>query len=211
MSDNLAHKLNNFNLSQQFKAGSQTADFSNSNEQELSLDRLRYQAGRSAENKSTPDGNAKTSANNGGSISQQLGRAKNAATNILAGNASGAAEEVTAIGTQEGSKWLLTTLWSSVWVDFTLLSLLGLNIFLAASILLPQYCCQFGEDYLFGKWMPSKDLAKWTEIMLLLIIDFLIIAILTLIFYIFYKIITNPYESALQFWWNGNVDLNSLE
>ncbi len=84
---------------------------------------------------------------------------------------------------KEASRWTLTTFWGSVWLDYTFLSLLYLHAHLAASFAFTKGVCQFGEDYLIGKWMP-KELAKWVEILLLFIIDVTLMVILVALGYI---------------------------
>lgn len=185
MSDNLAHKLNNPNLGIFNRLRPIDNNFSNSNSQGLSLDRLKYQA-----TKPRPITKIEVPAGKGigGSTAQQLDRAKNAASKALSGDLAGVTEEGAGVATQIGSQWLLTVLWGSVWLDWTLLSLLGLNTILVGSILLPNYVCQFGDDYLIGKWLPDRDLAKWTEIIILMIINVIILSIIIIFIYIIYGI-----------------------
>lgn len=125
--------------------------------------------------------------------------AQNAAENLAKGDIREAAKDVAKAGTKFGSQKTLTVFWGSVWLDWTLLSLLYLNGHLFASFLLPKYVCQFGEDYLIGKWIPSKELAKWTEIIILAVIDAIVITIIVAIVYFVYKLVTCS-------WW----DLSSV-
>lgn len=116
-----------------------------------------------------------------------LKQARTASKKIIQGDISGAKEGLQA-GAKIGTQSLLTTLWSAVWLDWTLLTLLGLNVYLFASLMLPNYMAQFGEDYVIGKWVPDRELAKILEIILLVIIDFVIIALLAMLIYIIYEI-----------------------
>lgn len=153
------------------------------------------------ERKSDKPGEAnkpKEKGSEGASTAQQLNRAKNIASKALSGDAVGAGEEIAGATTQAGTQWLLTTLWGAVWLDWTLLSLLGLNVFLVFSLLLPQYVCQFGDDYLIGKWIPSKELAKWTEIIILMIINVFVLSIIIMIIYFIYGV----YNCGLYNWFN---------
>lgn len=188
MSDNLAHKLNASDL--RLRAQSKSDSY-NSKSAELTLNRLKYQAGKSTEDKNDNQSNNKAPINtNKGGVSQQLNAARSAASKALSGEAPESAEEAVGVGTQVGTQWLLTTLWGSVWLDWTLLSLLGLNVLLAFSLLMPSYVCQFGDDYLIGKWIPSRDLAKWTEIILLMIINIFVLSIIILLIVIIYKLVS---------------------
>ena len=202
MSDNLAHKLDALALGTPPPSKPADNNFSNSNSQELSLDRLKYQA-----NKPQPGAKLTATASIGkgigGSTAQQLDRAKNAAAKALSGKLTEAAEEGIGAGTQIGTQWLLTTLWGSVWLDWTLLSLLGLNTLLACSILLPNYVCQFGDDYLIGKWIPNRDLAKWTEIIILMIINMVVLSIIIIFVVIIYKIVTCGTWDLFNVWLSG--------
>ncbi|MEK7653070.1 MAG: hypothetical protein AAB358_01130 [Patescibacteria group bacterium] len=126
------------------------------------------------------------------------GEAASAAENLAKGDTQEAAKDATKAGAKFGSQKLLTTFWGSVWLDWTLLSLLYLNGHLFASLLLPNYVCQFGEDYIFGKVMP-KELAKWTEIIILAVLDAIIITIIVAIVYFVYKLVSCS-------WW----DLSSV-
>ena len=208
MSDNLAHQLDTLALGTP-PSRPAASEMSGSASPELTLNRLKYQANKSQPG-AKPTETAGPSKGIGGSTAQQLDRAKSAAAKALSGDLTEAAEEGVGAGTQIGTQWLLTTLWGSVWLDWTLLSLLGLNTLLACSILLPNYVCQFGDDYLIGKWIPSRDLAKWTEIILLMIINVIVLSIITLFIVIIYKIITNPIEFGFQVV-TGNIDIGALE
>lgn len=187
MSDNLAHKLNNYDLGVQPRVMSTGY---NSNSPELVLNRMKFQASKpqTSEIENKTSNSRVGSTNTGGSPAQQLNQAKNIASKALSGDVSGSAEETAGLGAQVGTQWLLTTLWGAVWVDWTLLSLLGLNVFLVFSLLLPNYVCQFGDDYLIGKWIPSKDLAKWTEIMILMIINVFVLSIIVIFIVMIYGI-----------------------
>ncbi|NCN07621.1 hypothetical protein GW933_02905 [Candidatus Falkowbacteria bacterium] len=195
MSDNLAHKLNSYNFNNQSSVTNVKDNSFNSNSPQLTIDRLKHQS------KNTD----KTANNNqpNNSPASQLNQAKNIASKALSGNLTGSATDSVEMGTQVGSQWLLTTLWGSVWVDWTLLSLLGLNVFLAFSLLLPNYVCQFGDDYLIGKWLPSKDLAKWTEIILLMIINAFILTIILMLTYLVYKFATCGTWDLFNSWLSG--------
>lgn len=130
---------------------------------------------------------------------------QNAARNVMnklkGGDILGGGKEVTEAGAKEGSKAFLTTLWSSVWLDWSLLSLFCLNGYLFASLLLPKYVAQFGEDYSIGKVIPFKGLAKIFEIFLLVVIDMVVLGIIVLILYIMYQIITlDWWDLPLLFW-----------
>lgn len=118
-------------------------------------------------------------------INRTLKKAKNKA---LSGDIKGSVKELTKFGGHQSTRWILTTLWGSVWLDWTFLSLIGLNIMLVGSLFLPNVFCQFGEDYLIGKWIPSKELAKYTEIILLMIINTIIAGIIILFIYMIYSI-----------------------
>lgn len=191
MSDNLAHKLNATSSNIQSSTARANVDSFNSQSPQITLDRLKYQSNKpKSEDKPTsqPTTNQTTNTGKVANAAQQINRAKNIAAGALSGDIGTSAQETIGLGTQVGSQWLLTTLWGAVWLDWTLLSLLGLNIFLAFSLLLPNYVCQFGDDYLIGKWLPSRDLAKWTEIILLMIINMFILTIIITLIYIIYGI-----------------------
>lgn len=154
----------------------------------------------------TKDNQTKTSADPS-SISGKLNSARQQAAKkaaqalpkITSGNLSGATEAAS-VATNLYSRYLLTVFWGSVWLDWTLLSLLYLNCHLAASVIAPKHVCEFGQDYLFGKWLPS-DLAKWWEVILLFILDGFIITIIVLLIYVIYWIyqgLMNPFSTI----WN---------
>ncbi|MDO8668701.1 MAG: hypothetical protein Q7K65_00200 [Candidatus Buchananbacteria bacterium] len=185
MSDNLAHKLNNFGLGSPTRPAPERNDFYDSTSPELALNRMKYQARQPQNETAKPDKPARD--NKGGSTANQLSQAKNIATKALSGE--GDTEEVAELGAKTGTAWLLTTLWGSVWLDYTLLSLLGLNAMLVVSLVLPNYVCQFGDDYLIGKWIPSRDLAKWTEIIILMVINVMVFSIIIISVVFIYKLV----------------------
>ena len=162
---------------------------------------LRIPAGKSDKTGETNKPKEKDS--EGASTAQQLNQAKNIASKALSGDAIGAGEEIAGATTQVGTQWLLTTLWGAVWVDWTLLSLLGLNVFLVFSLLLPNYVCQFGDDYLIGKWIPSKDLAKWTEIIILMIINIFVLSIIVIFIVLIYKMVSCGTWNLFNIWLSG--------
>lgn len=90
------------------------------------------------------------------------------------------------VGAKMGSAWSLTSAWGSVWLDWTLLSLLYLNAHFFAASIAPQYIAQFGEDHLFGK-IFGQDLAKLMEIIFLGILDIVILSLILIIGYAGYK------------------------
>ncbi len=109
------------------------------------------------------------------------------------------AEAVAETGIKMGSGRLLTFLWGSVWLDWTLLSLLGLNVYFFFTLFIKSMA-QFGEDWIFGKIL-SPDLAKYVEIILLVILDMIVLAVISVMLYILYSAvdaITHPYATA----WN---------
>ena len=104
------------------------------------------------------------------------------------------------IALKESSKAILNALWVSVWGDITLLSLLGLNVYLFASLLIPSLA-QFGEDdivgtplgggriaQLSGQTGAGNILPKVIEIIIVLIADVIVLIVILLIFYLIYKI-----------------------
>ena len=202
MSDNLAHKLDTLALGTPPPSRPAVSELADSTSPGLTLNRLKYQANK-PQLGAKPTESASINKGVGGSTAQQLDRAKNAAAKAQSGHLTEAAEEGIGAGTQIGTQWLLTTLWGSVWLDWTLLSLLGLNILLACSILLPNYVCQFGDDYLIGKWIPSKDLAKWTEIMILMVINIIVLSIIITFVVLIYKIVSCGTWNLFNVWASG--------
>lgn len=113
-------------------------------------------------------------------------------------------EILEAIGTagKEGSRMLLNTFWCSVWIDFTLISLLYLNCHLFASKMMPQIVCQFGEDDVIGTWLGGGRLGKITgavgldgkifaetiEIIILVLLDLFVLAIVGLIIFLLFNL-----------------------
>ncbi len=128
------------------------------------------------------------------SFSVQLAKARENAKNQTvskkpAEKKSTAAQEQTISATvKKASQASLTSFWGSVWLDWTFFSLIYLNGHLAASLFFPNQVCQFGEDNLFGKWIPMKSLAKITEIIFLIIIDVIILGIIVITIYFIYQI-----------------------
>ena len=98
--------------------------------------------------------------------------------------------------TQEFSRGPLTTFLGSVWLDWTLLSLLYLNVHMVGSLLLPQYICQLGEDYAIGKWLPDKTFAKIFEIILIVLLDVFVLTVICAIVYLIYSLV---YDLS---WWD---------
>ncbi|MEI6287986.1 MAG: hypothetical protein WCP18_00160 [bacterium] len=92
------------------------------------------------------------------------------------------AKKLTSAGVKQASAVSLTTFWGSVWLDWTFLSLLYLNGHLVVANVFPNWVCDFGDDYLIGKWMP-KELAKWIEIILLALLDVIVASIFAAIIY----------------------------
>ena len=207
MSDNLAHQLDTLPLGTPAPSSPAVNNFSDSTSPELTLGRLKYQASKQETAVPMETGSkSRTSANQektGAGTAQELARIKNMASKASAGDLVGASEEIAGATTQAGTQWLLTVLWGSVWLDWTLLSLLGLNVFLVCSILLPQYVCQFGDDYLIGKWIPSKDLAKWTEIMILMVINIIVLSIIITFVVLIYKIVSCGTWNLFNVWASG--------
>lgn len=99
----------------------------------------------------------------------------------------------------------LTTFWGSVWLDWTLASLLYLNGHLAASLLLPNWVCQFGEDNCIGKisGFVGKDTAKILEIILLAILDAVVLTLLLVILYFIYDLINHPLGGIWNILWGA--------
>jgi hypothetical protein len=116
-------------------------------------------------------------------------RVERAKKKAASGDVKGSAKELAKLGGQQSSRWWLTSLWGSVWADYTFLSLLGLNFFLIKTVFLPnnKYICNLGEDYMIGKWMP-KELALVIEIMLIMIVNIFIAAIIMILIYVIYKL-----------------------
>ncbi len=145
----------------------------------------------------TPKKSSGTPSQEGGdSKSAKLGQAKvealknlkDAQDKLQSGDLNGAAEAGIKAGSKAASSWLLTVMWGAVWLDWTLLTLLGLNVYLAVSLFTDKIA-SFGEDYFFGKWMP-KELAKWFEIILLALLDMIVLSIIFMILYGGYKFYT---------------------
>jgi len=80
----------------------------------------------------------------------------------------------------------LTEMWGAVWLDWTLLTLLGLNAYFVGTWFTDKIA-GFGEDNLFGR-MLGKELAKWFEIIMLFVIDAVIVGIIVAIGYGGYKL-----------------------
>lgn len=129
-------------------------------------------------------------AGGGDKTAQQLNQIKNIAKKALSENPVASIEEGAQMASSSGSKFILTTFWGSVWLDWTLLSLLGLNVFLAKTVFLGQnkYICNLGEDYAIGRWIPSKLAAKYIEIIIIITIDIFIASIIMLMIYLIYAI-----------------------
>jgi hypothetical protein len=119
---------------------------------------------------------------------------KNTKDKLKSGDIGGAVEGVTAAG-KIASSWALTVMWGAVWLDWTLLTLLGLNVYFVASNFTDKIAA-FGEDYLFGKWMP-KELAKWFEIILLALLDMIVLSIVFMILYGGYKFYTASFSDII--------------
>ena len=128
---------------------------------------------------------------------------------------------------KESSKAILNTLWTAVWEDPTLLTLLGLNAYLVASLLIPSLA-QFGDDDIIGTPLGGGRIAqtaekaginakalrllpKIVEILLVAIADLIILALIVLNVYIYYKLITTGYWDKLRLATNlATGDLNEF-
>lgn len=112
------------------------------------------------------------------------------------------------IAAQISSKQILNGLWASVWLDWTTLSLWGLNLYLAASLLMPDRLAQFGDDDIIGTWLGggrlnfNRDFAKIIEILIIIILDILVITLLTVLFIILYQVSVHPWETVWK-WLTG--------
>ncbi len=168
--------------------------------QEIGLNRAKYQTQRNPQQAENSDqkerisdvSRDKIASNQNTSTENVMNRVKNSAKKLLKGDKDGATEDVAAVGTKLGSRYLLTTFWGSVWLDWTLLSLLYLNAHLVVSLLLPQHICQFGDDYTIGKWIPSKEMAKITEIILLMLINVIVASLILVVLFFIYALINDP-------------------
>lgn len=96
---------------------------------------------------------------------------------------------------------ILTSLWGAVWLDWTLLTLLGLNAYFVATWFTDKIA-GFGEDYIFGKALP-QGLAKWLEIILLGLLDMVIVGIILLIVGAGYCWHTMGWIDTLRVIWGG--------
>ena len=134
----------------------------------------------------------------------QLERAKNATAKMAKGDLAGAIEDVGTIAAKKATAGTLTGLWSGVWFDFTLMTLLSLHGYLFASLIKSEMA-QFGEDYLFGSMIPDKQFAKWSEVLLLFVIDVLIIAVVVTIITIMWAVVTyikdHSWSAAYHYGW----------
>jgi|GEM_PF-5170052 hypothetical protein len=153
---------------------------------------------------------------------QQVSRVQNAARNKKAKKKqkSGGEEgiDVAKEGINELTKSWLTTLWSGVWFDPTLLTLLGLNAYFFASKMIPQMA-QFGEDDVIGTALGGGRIAKtakklgvdtssmtalsrFVETGLLFVADIIIIGIVILIIFILYRLTTLNIFEWVKGGWN---------
>lgn len=113
-------------------------------------------------------------------------------------------KDIASTGLKEFSKGPLTTALGSVWLDWTLLSLLYLNIHMCASLLLPKYICQLGEDYLIGKWLPDRTFAKIFEIILIVLLDVFVLTIIGAVLYgIYFLIFELDWKDYIAIGWEG--------
>jgi len=219
MSDNLAHRLENRDFSKVNPAMNNGGDFpitkpitkpeiikpiqkTNESPSTRKIDKIPDKIIGLSNKRLKTEEQPKTNEQNNipKSINGQINKARQTANKAKLEGIPESIDDVASIGTREATKNFLTVLWGSVWLDFTLLSLLGLNLFLIKTIFLPnnKYVCNLGDDYLIGKWIPGKLLARYTEIIILMTINFIILAIITLFIYIIYKVVTNPFETVWQ-------------
>lgn len=178
---------------------------------EIALNRLKYQDSRqksqtseSPTNNLADDSTTQTKKGDNLSAGQAISGLKNIAKKASQDKNKETAKEMAQVGAKETTKAWLSIFWGSVWLDWTLLSLLYLNGHLVASIFLPNVVCQFGEDHLIGKWFPDKEWAKWTEIILLMILNAIVATVLFMIFYIIYKVVSGSLIGMAWDWlWGG--------
>lgn len=95
-------------------------------------------------------------------------------------------DDMTKLAGKQTTAGALTGMWGAVWLDWTLLTLLGLNAYFVGTWFTDKIA-GFGEDHLFGR-MLGKELGKWFEIILLFMIDAVIIGIIFGIGYIGYSL-----------------------
>ncbi|MFA5047474.1 MAG: hypothetical protein WC516_00365 [Patescibacteria group bacterium] len=122
----------------------------------------------------------------------QLERAKNAAGKIAKGDLLKGLDEAATVATKAATAGPLTGLWAGVGFDFTLMTLFSLHIYLFSS-LINNKMAQFGEDYAIGHWIPDKQFAKWTEVLLLFVLDVMIISLIVTILVIMWAVVTYIY------------------
>ncbi|MFA5029181.1 MAG: hypothetical protein WC518_00325 [Patescibacteria group bacterium] len=105
------------------------------------------------------------------------------------------------LAVKQESAAILTSMWGAVWLDWTTLTLWGLNLYLATTLFTDKIA-DFGEDYLIGRWLP-KELAKWTEIIILAIINGILFSIIALILYVGYRIYNIGLWGGAMIWLAG--------
>jgi len=115
---------------------------------------------------------------------------------LTGGNASVSPMETASIAAKQYSAGILTGLWAAVWFDWTTLTVWFLDIYLLMAIIFQGKIADFGEDYLFGRWLPNKELAKYTEIMILGVINVLIVSVIMLLGYAGYIVASHPWKTA---------------